>query len=225
MKKIFSIIILATLVFTSCHYTPSEVSEDILPKGDATDLTCDINIMESATAVKDLTEEEATDYLLAHEWIKSETYVSKEIRTFLCKDSTLIRNLRGQWVVAPRTTLSLIIDNGRVKRTNILTQMMPSEHPIRHLAEWDAWIYRNWRKSGAWTASIGEFGNIIHRYNEYATGEHEAFYKYIKDIDDLNVLSLEIKYAGEHSIFLSATREGMDDEQLKLIYRVNVNCF
>ena len=144
MKRYVLSTLFIMLTFVACEFTET-IDESILPKGNAHDLGCDINIVESAYRIIGLSKEKAASYLKEAGWQQ----LTADSNTFICKDSSMVKDLsswKGEYKPGPRTTMDIYLDNGIVTSSNLACYCYPEDKPFHQLAEWDAWNIVNGNK-------------------------------------------------------------------------------
>ena len=200
------------LTFVACEFTET-IDESILPKGNAHDLGCDINIVESAYRIIGLSKEKAASYLKEAGWQQ----LTADSNTFICKDSSMVKDLsswKGEYKPGPRTTMDIYLDNGIVTSSNLACYCYPEDKPFHQLAEWDAWIYREWKQiEYFWSASFSTLKgeDKLHSYSNFHPGEHEKFFIELKDTPEEEIYSLRFNYMDKIHIVLNADFDSDDN--------------
>ena len=205
MKKKILFLAFAALALVACG-DRNPVDLNNVPEGHANDLGCNINIVQSATKIVGQSEENGVNYLLDAGWQEIEDEYSQD-RLFICKDSSYILLREPYWEEGPRTKLWVNLKDGKVKNVTVMCFCYPSEEPFHHMAEWDAWILRDWKDYDHWEARL----NTQNGYETYddlgTTDDHEIFYKKLSETVEESISTLHITYMSDLSVSIDAMRQ------------------
>ena len=201
MKKKILFLAFAALALVACgDHNNEPIDESVIPKGEPTDIGCDINIPQSANYVIDKSLGEAESYLISAGWTKVDAESSPTMYCFICKDTTKIINpiIPVDLVDGPRTTMWVYSREGKVTSIEVKSFFQLDEHPFQKLATWDAWFYNNWKDIEHWSATLHgpDFDQL---YSDFNNSDHKKFYDDIDKHGD-SLMTFHVDYVHTPSL-------------------------
>lgn len=203
MKQILLGLVIVAFTLAGC--VQNKVDWSRVPQGIAHDLGCDIDVMESSINILDMTEENAVAYLLNAGWQEIEDSMSLN-RLFICKDTALMVELDPYCELGPRTKLQLIVKDGKIKMTKLVSYCSPSEQPFHHLTKWEAWFLRKYPNFRHWRVSMHANDEHFH-FDALPTDQHSLFYSTLDSISEEDISSMWISYADVISLTIDANKQ------------------